>query len=85
MKETITSPLFRINVRDILKALLLAILAPVLQLLYDTLVSGAPIDWKLLLSEALVAGLGYLLKNFFTSQRVVSKPEFEKHDAGPHN
>lgn len=66
MKITTTSKQFSINLRDIGKGLLLAIVTPVLTVIIDTLNSGTlTMNWKNILITALSAGLAYILKNFF--------------------
>lgn len=71
MKEFITSRFFSLNTRDFLRALLLAILAPILVAIQewaDAMKNGteAVLDWKAMLMAAVGAGLAYLLKNLFT-------------------
>lgn len=60
--------LFSLNLRDLAKGLIMAILGAVVTGLYTTLTAatGAPIDWKAILVSGALAGLAYLIKNFFT-------------------
>lgn len=87
MKKTIiTSGLFSLNWRDLLQAFLVAALTPVVFMIYDTVKTGSfSFDWTAILAEAAGGGLLWIIKSFLTPQQIISKPEFEKHDAGPHN
>lgn len=63
------SSLFRLNVRDFLKGLLLAILSAVVTFLYEVFQTGAPVfDGEFFKAMAIVAVttvLAYLSKNLF--------------------
>jgi hypothetical protein len=61
------SKLFNLNLVDIVKGIIVAVLSAVLSVLYQALTAQAVIDPKQLLLVGLTAGLGYLLKNVFTS------------------
>ena len=64
------SPLFKLHLPDWTKGLLLAITAPVLTALLSFLntpgFSWSDLDFHLLFKVGLVAGLSYLIKNFFS-------------------
>ena len=63
---------FTINFRDILKGLAVAVILPVLNVIYQSIEAGSfEFDWKrigLLAAGGLIA---YLIKNFFTPAEVV--------------
>jgi len=62
------SPLYRLNWRDVLKAMLTAALGAVIVAVMGILQNGWPTmaDLDLLLRASLISVLGYLVKNFFT-------------------
>ena len=66
-----TSGMFKLNWQDAAKGLLMAILAPVLVLLQQSIDAGAlTLNWKLLGMAAVGGGVGYLIKNFFTPTQI---------------
>jgi hypothetical protein len=74
-----SSKLFSINIRDIAKGIILAVLSAVITFLYSAIQAG---DWwnKTTLKEigvvALTAFLAYVIKNFLTnSSDGILKPE----------
>lgn len=64
---------FSLNKWDFLKALLLAVLVPVLQYFLDSLTTGGfhAIDWQVAGTLAISTALGYILKNYFSPSNVV--------------
>jgi hypothetical protein len=64
------SNMFKLNLQDVAKGLIVAVLAAVVTFLGNAL--NAPgfdfvtFDWGTLLSVAMTAGLGYLAKNFLS-------------------
>ena len=65
------SPFLNIDLEDLGKGLILAVLTSVLTIIYSTLQAGSlNIDWNLVGSTALTSALGYLLKNLFTNSNV---------------
>lgn len=83
MKEIVTSKRFRLNLNDWQKALLIAILAPIVMAVQEALQAGSwDIDWKKAGMAGVAAGLVYLLKNFFTPQQVVKQIEEKKKSDG---
>jgi hypothetical protein len=63
------SGLFKINVWDLTKGLIVAILASVLVLVKDTLSGGSlNFDWASIAQSGLLSAVAYLLKNLFTNQ-----------------
>jgi len=62
-----TSKFLSLNVRDILKGLLVATLSPVFVIIQQSLENGIfTFDWKMIGLAALGGGLAYITKNFFT-------------------
>lgn len=69
---TVTSSQFTLNIRDVLRGLLIAVLSPVFTVLLTSLNAGAlTFDWKAIGVVALSAALSYIAKNFFTPSQVV--------------
>lgn len=63
------SQLFSLESKDYIKGLLVAMLSAGVQLLYTVMSQGGSlftVDWKNLLNVSIVAGLSYLIKNFFS-------------------
>jgi hypothetical protein len=67
------SPIFRINLKDIIKGLIVAVFAAVLTYIQNSLSDG--IDWGMILQIAITTGLAYLSKNLLTddSGKVLGK------------
>jgi len=69
-----TSDFLKLDIRDILKACIIAALTPVLVLLQQSIEAGQlTFDWKHLGMAAVGGFVAYLLKNFLTPAAVVSK------------
>ena len=67
-----------IGTKDIVKAILMAILVPAIVVIQQSINAGSfTIDWKAVAMASIGGLLGYLTKNFFTN----SKDEFLKKDA----
>ena len=65
---------FTLALRDYGKAFVMAVGAPVLTFIIDSLKADAIIfDWKKLLVVAVSAGAAYLVKNFFTDDIQTAK------------
>lgn len=62
------SVLFKLDFKDLAKGLVVAMLSAVLTGLYQALNAQAVIDLKQLLIIGATAGLGYIIKNFFTDE-----------------
>ena len=60
------STLFKLDLKDLAKGLVVAVLSAILTGLYQALNAQAIIDPKQLLLIGATAGVGYLIKNFFT-------------------
>ena len=62
-----TSPLFSLNLKDLVKGLIVAIISAVLIAMQTKFQAGSiTINWKATGAVALATGLSYLIKNFFT-------------------
>lgn len=61
------SKFLSLNWQDFLKGFVTAIMAGVVGFLYETLLSKGDINWENIAYAAIVAGVGYLAKNFTTN------------------
>lgn len=62
----------KINWRDILFGLIVAVLTPVLTVIYSTVEAGTlTFDWALIGRTAIISGLAYILKNFLTPEKII--------------
>ena|ERR1700733_7261880 len=72
MKVTVTAPQFNINLNDVVKGLKMAVILPVLTIIYTSLSSGSFLfDWHAIGVAAALGFVGYLIKNFFDKPQVV--------------
>ena len=70
--ETKTSEQFRLNLQDLAKGLLIAVLTPILVVVQSTADAGTlTFDWKAIGMVAIGSGAAYLLKNFFTPAQII--------------
>jgi hypothetical protein len=61
------SDFLKLNLNDILKGLLMAVLTPVVVIVQQSIEAGAfTFDWKSIGLAAVGGGFAYLVKNFFT-------------------
>ena len=77
------SPLWRLNLDDWTKGLVIAVVMAALTVLYEALQKGgfAAINWNLVLTAAVGAAITYLIKNLATGQGdklLTDKPKGEK-------
>lgn len=73
-QTTATSKQFSLNISDIWKGLIIAVVTPIITIIADSINAGSlEFNWKSIGLTALAAGLAYLLKNFFTPSAVVVK------------
>lgn len=85
--KTVESKQYSLGWRDVAKALLVAILTPVLLVIQTSLDQGhLELNWKNIGIAAVSGAIAYLIKNFFTpTQTVVKAPadaiEIKKKDA----
>lgn len=75
--NVITSKQFTLNLRDISRGFILAVISSVMPLLetaYNVWIQGQPfvMDWKYLGGVALKAGIAYLVLNFFNQSKVIT-------------
>lgn len=69
---TTSSKRFTLNLNDFWKGLLVAVGGAVFQVILDVINSGSlTFDWAAIGRTALLAGLGYLGKNFFDKPKIV--------------
>lgn len=63
------SKFLNLNMIDMLKGLLTAVIVAVITYLYEVLQTGdfTAIEWKIVGSTALIAAVGYLFKNLLTN------------------
>lgn len=74
MKVNLTAPQFNIDLNDVLKGLKMAVLLPVLTIVYTSIQSGSfHFDWKTIGLTAAGGFIAYIIKNFFDPQQVVIK------------
>lgn len=60
--------LFSINWNDVIKGLIMAVLTPVVFIVQQTLENGTLVfNWQSIGMAAVAGGVGYIIKNFFTS------------------
>lgn len=68
----VTSGRFTLNLRDLANGLIVAVLGAVVPIIYATINTGSLVfDWPTIGKAAAIAGIGYLLKNFFTPEKIV--------------
>lgn len=69
---TTTSKIFTLNLSDVWKGLLVAVITPVITVIISSLNAGSlTFDWKAIAITALTAGLAYVVKNFLTPSLIV--------------
>jgi hypothetical protein len=70
-----TSKQYSLNINDVLKGLLVAAISPIIPIILTSLNAGTfTLDWKVIGTTALGAGVAYLAKNFFTPAQTVVVP-----------
>lgn len=75
------SPLFSLNLNDVLKGLLMAVITPALFLIQQAITNGQfTFNWKQIGMAAIAGGVAYIAKNFFTP--AVPTKEVTKTDDG---
>jgi len=69
-----TSKQFSLNLSDVSKGLIMAVIGAAISPIIESLNAGTfAIDWKHVAAGAITAGLGYLMKNFFTPSQTIIK------------
>jgi hypothetical protein len=72
MATVTTSNQFSLNMKDVLKGLLVAVLTPVFTIIMTSLNAGElTFNWKVIGATAAAAALAYLLKNFLTPAAII--------------
>lgn len=74
MTTTTTSTQFTLNVSDLWKGLIVAVITPIATIIISSLNNGSlTFDWPAIWKTAVAAALAYLLKNFLTPSAIVVK------------
>lgn len=60
------SNLFKLNWRDVLLGLVMAVIGAILTAIYQALLNGGVISLQTIGTVGLLAGLSYIIKNFFS-------------------
>lgn len=60
---------FLLNLWDLSRGMIMAVLSGSLMLVYQALQANAVIDWRLVGLAGITAGLGYLIKNYFSDSQ----------------
>jgi ABC-type uncharacterized transport system substrate-binding protein len=72
MNVTTSSKQFTLNLNDFWKGLIMAVLTPVVTIVYQSIEAGSlTFNWKAILMAAVAGFMGYLMKNFFDKPKVV--------------
>lgn len=76
METKATSGLWKLDWRDVLKGLLVAALTQPFMILQQSLAAGKlTCDWRAMGMAAVGGLVAYLVKNFFTPEQVIVKPD----------
>ncbi|GAB3911873.1 hypothetical protein [Mucilaginibacter boryungensis] len=68
-----TSPLYRLNLQDVGKGLIIAIAGGFISAIEVSFSAGSfTFNWKQIGMTALASGVAYLVKNFFTPAKLIS-------------
>jgi large-conductance mechanosensitive channel len=72
MATVTSSKQFTINFRDVLKGLIMAVILPVVNVIYQSIEAGSfEFDWKRIGLLAAGGFIAYIIKNFLTPAEVV--------------
>ena len=72
MATVTSSKQFTLNFRDILKGLIVAVILPVINVIYESIQAGSfEFDWKRIGLLAAGGFIAYIIKNFLTPAEVV--------------
>ena len=63
------SRLFKLDLKDLLKGLFVAVTTGVLTFVVQSLQTGVELGWKMVVINAVIAGCSYLIKNLFTNNQ----------------
>lgn len=69
MDSFLNSSMFTLQVRDFAKGLVMAIIGAVLVALQNSLTGEGIIHWNAIGSVALITGVSYLIKNYFSDSQ----------------
>lgn len=65
------SKLFSVNIKDLLKGLVMAVLTPCVLIIQQSLEAGSfTFNWHQIAMAAVAGGTAYLVKNYFTSPTI---------------
>lgn len=64
-----TSGFLRLDLKDVLKGIIVTVVAAVLTAINNALIQNVPLDWKMIGIVALTTAISYLLKNLFTNNQ----------------
>lgn len=71
MKE-ILSQQFRLDTRDFINGLIMAVLTPIVPIVYESINAGTlTFNWKAIAVAAVGGMIGYLVKNFLAPTKVI--------------
>lgn len=77
--KVIESKQFSLNLRDVARGLIMAVLTPVIVIIQNSIAGGElTLDWKNIGIAAIAGALAYLSKNFFEPSKVITIPEGAK-------
>lgn len=72
MPTVTTSQRFTLNLTDVWKGLIMAVILPILTTIQQSLENGVfTLNWKLIGLTALGSFIAYIIKNFFTPAEIV--------------
>jgi len=72
MPTVTSSKQFTLNFRDVLKGLIVAVILPVINVIYESIQAGSfEFDWKRIGLLAAGGFIAYIIKNFLTPAEVV--------------
>ena len=72
MATVTSSKQFTLNFRDVLKGLIMAVILPVINVIYESIQAGSfEFDWKRIGLLAAGGFIAYIIKNFLTPAEVV--------------
>lgn len=73
------SKLFAVNIKDLLKGLVMAVLTPAVFVLQQSVEAGTfTFNWHQVALASVAGGFGYLIKNFFSAPTVKAEPTESK-------
>lgn len=71
--KVILSKQFTLNLRDFFRGLVMAVLAAVITIIYDSASAGSlDFDWKKIGTTAIIAACAYILKQFTDKNKIIT-------------